>query len=204
MSRSLRTLEAKLVYRPVCPLHIYPELGARVVYAVKVVYSLPDLNFKRLTMLDLVDALDKSKKPIVIVIKQDFPPEILPKVGLYDGQMTSTLKACGTAGVVTNGPTRDVNEIRELDFQYIRSGVTPGHGDMAIHAINVPVSVAGMDVALGELIHMDENGACKFPTDRLADICKKVETLVKGEDERAKALSQAKNAEEVKAVYTRR
>lgn len=183
---------------------IYPELGARVGYAVTVVYSLPDPNFKRLTMLDLVDALGKSKKPIVIVIKQDFPPEILPKVGLCGGQMTSTFKACGAVGVVTNGPSRDVDEIRELDFQYIMSGVTPGHGDMAIHAVNVPVSVAGMDVAPGELIHMDENGACKFPADRLAEVCKNVEALVKGEDERAEALSKAKNAEEVKAVYTRR
>ncbi len=183
---------------------IYPELGARVGYAVTVVYSLPDPNFKRLTMLDLVEALGKSKKPIVIVIKQDFPPEILPKVGLCGGQMTSTFKACGAVGVVTNGPSRDVDEIRELDFQYIMSGVTPGHGDMAIHAVNVPVSVAGMDVAPGELIHMDENGACKFPADRLADVCKNVEALVKAEDERAEALSKAKNAEEVKALFTRR
>jgi len=75
---------------------------------------------------------------------------------------------------------------------------------MAIHAINVPVSVAGMDVAPGELIHLDENGACKFPADRLAEVCTNVEALVKGEDERAKVLSQAKNAEEVKAIYTRR
>ena len=183
---------------------IYPELGARVGYAVTVVYSLPDPNFKRLTMLDLVDALGKSKKPIVIVIKQDFPPEILPKVGLCGGQMTSTFKACGAVGVITNGPSRDVDEIRELDFQYIMSGVTPGHGDMAIHAVGVPVSVAGMDVAPGELIHMDENGACKFPADRLADVCKNVEALVKAEDERANALSKAKNAEEVKALFTRR
>jgi len=183
---------------------IYPELGTRVGYAVTVVYSLPDPNFKRLTMLDLVDALGKSEKPVVIVIKQDFPAEILPKVGLCGGQMTATFKACGAVGVVTNGPSRDVDEIRKLDFQYIMSGVTPGHGDMAIHAINVPVSVAGMDVAPGEVIHMDENGACKFPADRLAEVCKNVEILVNGEEEREKALGKAKNADEVRAIYTRK
>ena len=42
-------------------------------------------------------------------------------------------------------------------------GVTAGHGEMAVQAVNVPVSVGGMDVAPGELIHMDENGAVKFP-----------------------------------------
>ncbi len=176
---------------------IYPELGRLVGYAVTVVYSLPDPSFNRLTMRDLVEALEKSRKPSIIVIKQDFPPEILPKVGLCGGQMTTMFKACGAVGVVTNGPSRDVDEIRPLKFQYLMSGVTPGHGDMAIHAINVPVSVAGMDVAPGEIIHMDENGACKFPADRLADVCKNVEELLKTEEAWAKKISALKSAEEV-------
>ena len=182
---------------------IYPELGRLVGYAVTVVYSLPDPNFNRLTMRDLVEALAKSRKPSIIVIKQDFPPEILPKVGLCGGQMTTMFKACGAVGVVTNGPSRDIDEIRPLKFQYLMSGVTPGHGDMAIHAINVPVSVAGMDVAPGEIIHMDENGACKFPAGRLADVCKNVKELVKAEEERAKKISALKSAEDVLALLSR-
>jgi len=182
---------------------IYPELGRLAGYAVTVVFGLPDPNFNRLTMRDLVEALAKSKKPSIVVIKQDFPPEILPKVGLCGGQMTTMFKACGAVGVVTNGPSRDVDEIRPLKFQYIMSGVTPGHGDMAIHAVNVPVSVAGMDVVPGEIIHMDENGACKFPADRLADVCKNVKELVKAEEERAKKISAAKSAEDVLALLSR-
>ena len=181
---------------------IYPELGRLVGYAVTVVYSLPDPNFNRLTMKDLAEALGKSKKPSIIVIKQDFPPEILPKVGLCGGQMTTMFKACGAVGVVTNGPSRDIDEIRPLKFQYLMSGVTPGHGAMAISAINAPVSVAGMDVAPGDIIHMDENGACKFPAGRLADVCKNVEEFVKAEEELAKALRAAKTVEEIKAVWS--
>jgi regulator of RNase E activity RraA len=155
-------------------------------------------------MVDLVDAFAKSKKPIVVVIEQDFPPEILPKVGLAGGQMTATFKACGVVGVVTNGPSRDVDEIRPMKVQYIMSGVTPGHGSMMISAINVPVSVTGMDVAPGELIHMDENGACKFPADRLDDVCKNIDALIEAEEKRARALSEAKTIEEVRAVWARR
>ena len=183
---------------------IFPEQGRTIGYAVTVVYSLPDPNFNRLTDIDLVEALGKSKKPIVIVIKQDFPPEILPRVGLCGGQMTTTFKACGAVGVVTNGPSRDIDEIRPLKFQYLMSGVTPGHGNFSISAINVPVSVAGMDVAPGEIIHMDENGACKFPVDRLADVCKNIDALIKAEGERAKALRAAKTVEEIKAVLSHR
>jgi 4-hydroxy-4-methyl-2-oxoglutarate aldolase len=175
----------------------YPELGRLTGYAVTVVYGLPDPSYNRLTMKNLIEALAKSKKPIVIVIKQDFPPEILPKVGLCGGQMTATFKACGAVGVITNGPSRDIDEIRPLKFQYITSGITPGHGDISIKAINAPVSVAGMDIAPGEVIHMDENGACKFPADRIAEIYKNVQELAKIEEERAKKIFAAKSAEDI-------
>ncbi len=183
---------------------IYPELGRMIGYAVTVVYSLPDPNFKRLSMVDLVAALAQSKKPTVIVIKQDFPPDILPKVGLSGGNMTTIFKACGAIGVVTNGPSRDVDEIRPMKFQYIMSGVTPGHGATAISAINVPVSVAGMDVSPGELIHMDENGACKFPADRLAEVYKNVQELANNEAESMKKIGALKSAEDVLAMLKSR
>jgi regulator of RNase E activity RraA len=181
---------------------IYPELGPTVGYAITVVYALPNPAFKRLSFLELIDAFEKSKKPIIVVIKQDFPPEIQPKVGLCGGQMTTVFKACGAVGVVTNGPSRDVDEIRPMKFQYLMSGVTPGHGEFAISAINVPVSVAGMDVIPGDIIHMDENGACKFPADRLTDVCNNVEAFIKIEEERVKAMKAAKTMAELKDVFS--
>jgi len=179
---------------------IYPELGRTVGYAVTVVYSLPDPNFNRLAMRDLVEALGKSQKPSIVVIKQEFPPDILPKVGLCGGNMTTMFKACGAVGVVTNGPSRDVDEIRPMNFQYLMSGVTPGHGNMSIKAVNVPVSVAGMDVAPGEVIHMDENGACKFPADRLADVYTNVRKLAQKEAESMRRVGALKSAEDVLAM----
>jgi len=181
---------------------IYPELGRTVGYAVTVVYSLPDPKYQRLSLIDLVDALGKSKKPSIVVIQQDFPPDILPRVGLCGGQMTAAFKACGAVAVVTNGPSRDIEEIRPLNFQYIMSGVTSGHGDFSIRAINVPVAVAGMDVAPGDVIHMDENGACKFPADRMGDILNNIDSLLETEEKRAKALGVATTIDEVKAVYS--
>jgi len=34
-----------------------------------------------------------------------------------------------------------------------------------------------MDVSPGEIIHMDENGACKFPENRLEQVLKNVRML---------------------------
>jgi len=180
---------------------IYPELGRLVGYAVTAVYSLPDPGFK-LPGGALLEALDKSRKPAIVVAEQDFPPEILPKVGLCGGNMVTMFKACGAIGFVTNGPSRDIDEIRPMKFQYIMSGATPGHGPFALRAVNVPVSVAGMDVAPGEIIHMDEHGACKFPADRLADVLKNVKELAKMEADRMRRMSAESSAEGVMKAFS--
>jgi len=180
---------------------MYPELGRTVGYAVTCVYGLPDPSFKRLTFMDVIDALDASPKPTVLVLEQRFPPAIAGKVGLSGGNMTSAMKAVGCVGVVSNGPSRDIDEIRPMKFQYILSGVTPGHGDMAVHAVNVPVSVAGMDVAPGEIIHMDEDGAVKFPANKLEAVLTNVRALQKQEAERIGRVLKATSAAEVRAIF---
>ena len=179
---------------------MYPELGRRVGYAVTCVYGLPDPNFKRLTLEDVIDAVDASPKPAVLVIEQKFPPEIQAKVGLSGGIMTTSFKAVGCVGVISNGPSRDLDEIRPMKMQYLLSGVTPGHGTMAVRAINVPVSVASMDVAPGEIIHMDENGACKFPADKLPQVVANVKALAKQEGELMAKISKAKTAAAVRKI----
>jgi regulator of RNase E activity RraA len=73
---------------------------------------------------------------------------------------------------------------------------------MAINAVNVPVTVAGMDVAPGEIIHMDENGACKFPADKLADVCNNIEGFLKAEERKIEALKAAKTIAEIKKAWS--
>ena len=142
---------------------IYPELGRLAGYAVTCVYGLPDPSFSRLSFMDVIDAVEASPRPAILVLQQKFPAELAGKVGLAGGKMVLALKAVGCIGLISNGPSRDLDEVRPLRFQYLLSGVTAGHGAMAVQAINVPVSVGGMDVNPGEMIHMDENGAVKFP-----------------------------------------
>jgi len=180
---------------------MYPDMNRTVGYAVTCVYSVPDPNFSRLSFMDVVEALDASPKPTVLVLQQKFPPQIAGKVGLSGGNMTSAMKAVGCVGCVSNGPSRDIDEIRPMKFQYLLSGISPGHGDMAVQAVNVPVSVAGMDVAPGEIVHMDENGACKFPADKLEAVLTNVRQLAVQEEARMTALQNAKNAAEVRAIF---
>lgn len=181
---------------------MYPELGRRIGYAVTAVYSLPDPNFNRLSFLDVLDALEASPQPTVLVIQQKFPRRLQGKVGLAGGNMVSAMRALGCQGLISNGPSRDLDEVREMNFQYMLSGVTAGHGAMAVQAVNVPVSVGGMDVAPGELIHMDENGACKFPADKLAAVLENARALQQEEAARMTALQNARSAAELRAIFS--
>ena len=180
---------------------MFPELGPLVGYAVTCVYGLPDPDFNKLTFMDVIESLDASKKPTVLVLQQKFPPEIAGKVGLAGGLMSSAMKVLGCVGLISNGPSRDLDELRPMGFQYMLSGVTAGHGAMAVRAVNVPVTVGGMDVAPGELIHMDENGAVKFPADKLAAVLTNVRALQQEEEARMSALQQAVSAAEVRAIF---
>jgi regulator of RNase E activity RraA len=180
---------------------MYPELGPTAGYAVTCTYGLPDPNYSGVSFMDVLDALDASPKPTIFVFQQKFPPEIEGKIGLAGGNMTTAMQAIGCVGAISNGPSRDIDEIRPMKFQYLLSGASAGHGDMAVHAVNVPVNIGGMDVSPGEMVHMDENGACKFPADKIEPVLKNVKALLKDEDVRITALRKAKNAAQVKAAF---
>jgi len=180
---------------------IYPEKGAIIGYAVTCVYGLPDPNYQgRLSFMDVVDAMDATKKPTILVIQQKWPEGIMAKAGLAGEIMVSSMMAVGCRGLLSNGPSRDVDAIRRLDFQMLLGGVTAGHGEMAVQAVQVPVSVGGMDVAPGELIHMDENGAVKFPVQHAEAVVKNSKAMLEDEARRLVHLRAAKTAAEVRAA----
>jgi len=180
---------------------IYPDMGPRVGYAVTCVYGLPDPNYSgRLSFLDVVDALDAMKKPTILIIQQKWPPELHAKAGLAGEMMVSQMMAVGCVGMLSNGPSRDVDAIRKLGFQLLLNGVTAGHGEMAVQSVNAPVSVGGMDVAPGDLIHMDENGAVKFPPKHAAAVVKNARAMLDDEARRLVQIRAAKTAAEVRAA----
>ena len=88
-----------------------------------------------------------------------------------------------------------------MNFQYLLSGVTPGHGEMQLHAVNVPVSISGMDVSPGEIIHMDEHGACKFPAQHLRAVHDNVAALLAEEAKQQARMRKAKSAAELRAIF---
>jgi regulator of RNase E activity RraA len=175
----------------------YPELGRTVGYAVTVVYGLPDPSFNRLNFGDLLRAMGDSPKPIVVCVKQDLPEELKRKNGLAGGQMLTAMKSAGAVAMITDGPSRDLDEIREMKIQYMMAGQSAGHGPLAVKAVNVPVHLAGMDVAPGEIIHLDENGAVKFPARYLREVYDRAVLIQRQENEKMTAMAATSDIDEL-------
>jgi len=160
---------------------IYPELGPLCGYAATAWYSDKKPEHTNLDSWVLCDHLDATTKPIILVAKQMYSDGLLNKSGLFGGMMTAEFKALGAIGVVTDGPMRDYVEIREQTVQYLATGFTSGHGDTQLRGANIPVTVAGMTVKPGDIIHMDQCGACKFPADKLAKVLEFATELLRRE-----------------------
>ncbi len=180
---------------------LLPELGPAVGHAVNVVFGLDDPSRPAVSYLDFVDFLLSAPKPCIVVCEAQFPPEVMCKAGIFGGQSGSLYKSCGAVGLLTNSPVRDVDEIRKLGIQHIARGVTSGHGSLALRAFNVPVEVAGMQVVPGDIVHMDENGACKFPAERLADVCRHIDAFSDEEAEHSALLLAATDGAGIKAAW---
>ena len=131
---------------------MYPELGRMAGYVVTVTFGLSDPKFNRLGFVDLYKAIEKMPKPVIVAMKQDLLENIKKKNGLCGGNMMTAFKSLGVIGVMSDGPSRDLDEVRPMGLQYMLTGVCAGHGDFSIHAINTPVNICGMDVAPGEYV----------------------------------------------------
>ncbi len=180
---------------------LLPQAGVAIGYAATVVFGLDDPLLPAASYMDFVDFLLDSPKPLIVVCEAQFPPEVMCRAGIFGGQSGALYKACGAVGLLTNSPVRDVDEIRALGMQHLARGVTSGHGSLSLRQFNVPVTVAGMEVGPGDIVHMDENGACKFPADKLSAVCDHIDAFTGEEAEHSRLLLSAANRREIKAAW---
>ncbi len=146
---------------------MYPEYGPICGYAATAWYSDERAEHTKLDPWLLYEHLDRTRRPIILVAKQTYSPGLEKLSGLFGGMSSTEFKAFGIEGVVTDGPFRDYVEVKETKIQYLATGLTSGHGPLQLRGAGIPVKVAGMSVSPGDIVHMDQCGACKFPADKL-------------------------------------
>jgi regulator of RNase E activity RraA len=104
-----------------------------------------------------------AKPPLpTITVIEDIDSE---PVGAWWGEVhTHVHRGLGSLGVVTNGTVRDLDQVAD-GFQMIAGGIGPSHAHVHVIDVGVTVTVAGMTVSPGELVHADRHGALVIPAD---------------------------------------
>lgn len=184
---------------------LYPELGSRCGYAVTAVYGMADMSFDRLELKDILTEIASVGESVVLVLKQNFTHKMHNRGAIIGGNMMTAFKQLGVVGVICDAPARDIEEMRPLNVQCLFPGLVAGHGVAAVQAVNVPVSVGGMDVAPMEVIHMDANGAVKFPRKYLGPVLALAEKMREFDNSRQAAMRKLKDpielASAMKGLY---
>ena len=88
--------------------------------------------------------------------------------------MATTMKRVGAVGLVTDGGLRDIREITALGgFHYFGRGLVVAHGRPCIYDVGATVTIDGMQVRPGDLLHGDENGITVIPAEIAGEIAAK-------------------------------
>jgi regulator of RNase E activity RraA len=101
--------------------------------------------------------------------------------GAFWGEVQSNVhKALGCHGVVTNGCVRDIPMIAP-GFQMLAGSIAPSHAFVHVVDFGREVTVHGMAVNSGDLIHADRHGAVIVPVDTIPAMRSTLERLNKAE-----------------------
>jgi len=85
-------------------------------------------------------------------------------VGAFVGGVHAhILRALGCVGAITNGAVRDIPEVLEARLQLFAGNLSPSHAYVHIVDHGQPVTVAGLTVARGDLLHADQHGVVCIP-----------------------------------------
>lgn len=116
---------------------------------------------KRALRLRYYEMFENGPAPTISVIQDMDGPD--GGIGAFWGEVQSNIhKALGCLGVITDGSVRDINEFAD-GFFALAGSVMPSHVWADLTAIDIPVSIAGMQVRPGDLIHADRHGAVVIP-----------------------------------------
>jgi regulator of RNase E activity RraA len=119
--------------------------------------------------------VDAGPKPSIMVIQDLDGP--LRAYGSWWGEVNSNVhKGLGCLGVITDGSVRDLPDIAP-GFQMLADRVGPSHAFVHPIAFGEPVTVAGMRVTSGDLVHADQHGAVVIPwsvADRVLEVAQKI------------------------------
>ena len=124
---------------------------------------------------DFWNSLAEIQAPRILVLQDMDNP---PGRGAFIGDVhAAILKALGCVGYVTNGAVRELPAVREMGIQLFAGRVVVSHAYAHIFDIGAPVTVGGMEVKPGSLLHGDRHGVLTIPDQVAAAVPKMAQNL---------------------------
>jgi len=110
----------------------------------------------------------ETQAPRVLVLED---VDQKPGRGAFVGDMhAAILTALGCVGYVTNGAVRELPSVRRIGMQLFAGSVAVSHAYAHIFDLGIPVTVDGMEVSPGTLLHGDQHGIVTVPAEIAAEI----------------------------------
>jgi 4-hydroxy-4-methyl-2-oxoglutarate aldolase len=148
--------------------NLLPDLPPMVGYAVTATITsetpFPDAAARTGAMTPLYRLVEEAPSPSVIVVQ-----DLDGGAGCLWGEVNSTIcAAMGCEGVVTDGLVRDLPDVEAVGFRYLARGIGVARSWVRIVDTGVPVTVVGMHVVPGDVVHADRHGALVVPAGAVA------------------------------------
>src|SRR5579863_3479085 len=117
--------------------------------------------------------------PSIAVIQDIDAPDT--GFGAFWGEVQTHVHAgLGCVGVITDGSVRDLDAMSP-SFFVLAGSVMPSHAHVHLVDFGGTVSVGGMVVSAGDIVHADRHGAVVIPADAVAKIPAAVDLLARRE-----------------------
>lgn len=128
--------------------------------------------------MDYYRHMSQGPRPALAVIEDMDAPDA---VGAFWGEINTTVhKGFGLSGALTNGVMRDLGDLPD-GFPVIAGSVGPSHGFVHVRTIGTPVTVFGLTIADGDLVHADRHGALVILESHLPELADAIRKLLETE-----------------------
>ncbi len=121
------------------------------------------------------------------------------QAGCWGGLLSLGAKIRGIAGVVADGPVRDIDEARSYEFPIFTHSLTSitGRGRVVEKGTNVPVTIGSCTVNPGDYVIADRSAVVFIAAPNIERVLETAEMIAAREAEMAKAISAGKPIGEV-------